>query len=201
MKKTIYDETLQAIGEKVIEKFHPQLMTSEIMFLFADDLGGYGGRFVLGRVRRANPVEKMLYKKISGVQKPLEFVVLLDFPSSVYASEDLVEIKSKILLRTIDHELCHIRVQKSEEGEEKKKLVGHDFEDFKDVIERWGILEFVQNNLGDELVERLGDLIATLNSKLNVIVNDLYGSSEEFLERCSKKFRMASDIQIQFLIK
>lgn len=39
----------------------------------------------------------------------------------------------------IDHELCHFSISQSEKGDTLKTILGHDVEEFHDIVSRWGL--------------------------------------------------------------
>lgn len=116
------------LANEIIEEYHPELAEFNIGFLFRSEAATSAGRMVLGQAAKA----------------PAKLAPFMDLDGIIWLAE--VEFLSFSPLQRralIDHELCHFEV--NDAGE--LTLRGHDIEEFKVIIERYGLwrtdLEFV----------------------------------------------------------
>ena len=117
------DEVL-ALAQEVIELYHPELTHGACAIGFIMRSGPpakSGGREVWGKCKKVGD-ELQPY-----IPDELDFVIIL----SEDAWAELGEDQKRALL---DHELCHIQL----DDKGNWKMRGHDFEEFVEVVHRWG---------------------------------------------------------------
>ena len=116
------EEVLTLAGE-LIEAYHDKLTGGAIGFIFREDIQMKGGKRVLGSAA-----------KVPAKVRPfvdLDFIITLD--ALFYRSASPLQRRA-----LIDHELCHLDYSE-EGGADVPKLVGHDFEEFRVIILRYGL--------------------------------------------------------------
>jgi predicted metallopeptidase len=107
------------IAEELIDKIHCHLQGYNIGFLFRSEAAVSKGRVVYAQVQLV----------------PAKLKPLLDYDVIIWVSEeDWNRMPLAHRKALIDHELCHIR-----KGDNGLTLVGHDVEEFSDVIKRHGM--------------------------------------------------------------
>lgn len=111
---------LLRLAQELITKYHPHLLEARVGFVFRETAQRTNGKEVLGAAQKMT--EKL---QVAGLD--------LDFIIWVSAADwtKMTIIQKQALL---DHELCHCLY---EDGE--ARIRPHDFEEFKEVIERWGL--------------------------------------------------------------
>lgn len=108
------------IAQELIRSYHPHLRECNIGFVLRDEAGTSGGKEVLAKV------SKVQEKIKPHLQEELDVLIVI--------AEDIwSKLNSTQRQAAIDHELCHIKL----DGD-GYKIVAHDFEEFKDVLDRWG---------------------------------------------------------------
>lgn len=127
---------IYSIMERLIQKFHPELMEAKIAlawnFSWKPDKDGH---LVLGKCKKAGDLEK-------SVPSPFDFIITLFKP---FWEDPAVSQDQMCAL--LDHELCHATARYDDEGEllrdEKGNIMyrtrKHDVEDFIEIIERYGV--------------------------------------------------------------
>lgn len=128
---------VHAIAEEVIDDHHPHLANAPIRYVFRDTASVSRGRVVLGRARKVSGLNAYLVGLVGRerVDPPADFFVL-----EIAADEwQRLDIKQRVAL--VDHELCHLWVEEPADPLEHRKLriVGHDVEEFTEVIQRHGL--------------------------------------------------------------
>lgn len=97
--------------------------SATIAYLSSDYAKTDKGRIVFGQC------EKVADKYKWGI--PADFTITLFKPN--------IEGKSDVVIeRILFHELLHVGIEFTAEGEEKYSVIPHDLEDFKECIDRWG---------------------------------------------------------------
>ena len=115
------DESVIRMAQEVIDEFHPDLEEARIGFLFRDPPQFSQGRMVLGKAKKDSAQDQALL--------PLDIIIWVAYD---YWGKAMPEQRRAL----IDHELCHCRYDSEEE---KASMVGHDVEEFLEVIERYGM--------------------------------------------------------------
>lgn len=127
MDKRVINEHYAEIGQDLIEH-EPMLehilhSEASIVYLSSEHKKKNGERLVLGQC------EKVAEKYKWGI--PADFTVTIFEPNIEGFSEEQLRI-------LILHELLHIEITYNNDGEEKYSCKGHDLEDFKLIIDRYG---------------------------------------------------------------
>lgn len=124
----VQSERYALIGRELIET-EPALAPlrgsgARIAFLSSDGKRTSNGRAVMGRCER--------------VPARFRWCVPYDFTVTVF--EPNVQTLDEFQLRTLLlHELLHAGVDVLEDGTERYRIVPHDVEDFREVVERFGL--------------------------------------------------------------
>lgn len=132
MSKVVFrecGEEVYTLMHELINEYHLNLRNAKIKCLFYDKARKHGGKVVLGTAESVSP--------------KFNYLTDIDFIISIYvgAWEVMAEQEKKALL---DHELSHCFIGEDKQGNPVYKTVPHDFEEFKDIIERYG---FWQDNI------------------------------------------------------
>ena len=122
------ESDLERLGEKVIAKY-PELnilgdTDCRIAYQYCD------------KAKRSNGCE--VYADTILVNDKLKQFINIDFLITFYMgnTEALDEDRMEILMY---HELCHVGYDPGKEGADRFRIIPHDVEDFKAVINKWGI--------------------------------------------------------------
>ena len=80
---------------------------------------------------------KTIYAECEKVQDKNKWAIPCDFTITVYEPNTVAftEDQMRILLF---HELLHVKIEFTEDGQEKYGIRPHDYEDFKEIIDRYG---------------------------------------------------------------
>ena len=127
MAKVVFkecDEDVYTLMHELINEYHSSLRNAEIKCLFYDKPKKHGGKIVLGDAEVVN--------------SKFSFLTGINFIISIFegAWAVMAEQEHKAL---VDHELHHCFVGEDKEGNPVYKIVPHDFEEFKEIIERYGL--------------------------------------------------------------
>jgi hypothetical protein len=130
MAKYEVSESLRDIAEKVIEENenlrHLAFELDRILFMYSDKNKISRGKTVYADTELVKPKyrEVMTY----------DFIITVYKPPTQYLSDEQME-------RLMYHELRHVGVEYTGDGEDDVKLsiVPHDVEDFREIINSWGI--------------------------------------------------------------
>ena len=117
------EEAQELADAEVIPQWHDDLRDAQIVFLFADKLPKKGGRDVLAKIRKSTPVERCL----AGA----DLILLI-------VEEEWTKHAKEWRLALLDHELCHVVAEWDDEGKVSYKIVAHDLEEFRAIVERHG---------------------------------------------------------------
>jgi hypothetical protein len=156
------------IAQRLIDLFHPQLAGARIEYVFVSEPPKQMGRELAGRARKVTGL--MAHLATPGSEGEPESFFCIEITKPKW---DLRPLKWKVAL--VDHELKHCDY---EDELDDLITVGHDEEDFDDIVERHGVwnegLENFINKLmkGDERKRRMiQQLIVELEAELKE--NDL----------------------------
>jgi len=108
---------------KVIHEYHPRLREARIGVLFRSTAGSRNGRLIIGQASTVS--EK--WNVVLGNVSRLDFIIWL---AKDWWDDASVDQRNAL----VDHELCHCYFD-----EWKPKILGHDIEEFAEVIERHGL--------------------------------------------------------------
>lgn len=127
MDKRVINEHYAEIGQELIQT-EPALehilnSNASIAYLSSEHKKKNGERYVYGQC------EKVAEKYKWGI--PADFTITIFEPNI----EGFTEEQLRIL---IFHELLHVGITYNDDGEEKYSTIGHDLEDFKLIIDRYG---------------------------------------------------------------
>ena len=107
------------LAQELVREYHPDLKEARIGFIFRETVSYSKGMPVLGHAQKTSEMMKVY----------LDFDFIIWIAADAYA--DLDENQRKAL---IDHELCHCTMVDG-----VASLVGHDIEEFQDIIKRHGL--------------------------------------------------------------
>lgn len=109
------------LAEEIINLYHTDLLDAKVGFLFRSEAQTSNGRVILGQASKVPP----------------KFKPLIDLDFIIWIAGDVWPNLSSIGRRAlIDHELCHCRY---DDTEEKATIRAHDFEEFQEIIDRYGL--------------------------------------------------------------
>lgn len=128
------DEGVYTSMHELINEFHLNLRNVETKCLFYDKPTKRSGKIVLGTAEVVSP--------------KFNYLTGIDFVISIYQGtwDIMVEEQRKALL---DHELCHCFVGEDKQGNPVYKIIPHDLEEFREIIERYGV-DWADNVLIDD---------------------------------------------------
>ena len=107
------------MAQELIDKYHHDLQSINIGFVFRDRNGTNRGRATLAACQKV----------------PAQLKPYLDYDFIIWISEQAWTVFSDKQRRAlVDHELCHARTDE----DEQPVLIGHDIEEFRVIIERYG---------------------------------------------------------------
>ena len=116
------DEEVINMAKDIIERYHEHLLPAKICYLFKEQATKSGNKVILGTAKKATAEVKLM--------TGFDFIVTLAYDMW----QTLNDVQRRAL---VDHELCHCTV--SEKGTEFKWAIRkHDFEDFLEIVERYG---------------------------------------------------------------
>jgi len=118
------DDEIVEIAEEMIKLYHPDAAYANICYLFRFGHSKAGGKVVLGTCTKQSEKLKILHG----------FDFIIEFAYDVW--EQLTDIQQKALIL---HELKHISIGEDKEGNIKLRLCKHDLEEFRDVVEIFGL--------------------------------------------------------------
>lgn len=143
MAKTMWREApeVKEIADRLIPEHHQEieLWMDEIRYVFRDKAQKSKGRVVLGKAHKVGGMACYLIHSATGDIN--EFGDQAEDMFVVEIAEDAWEtLTARQKEALVDHELCHfsIEIDEETEGEVIRKIVGHDVEEFRAVVERWG---------------------------------------------------------------
>lgn len=131
------------MAKDLIRQFHSHLAIKTLKFLFINKPITRKGRTVAATAEKISD-------KIRAISDGTDFLVTISAPVWVDLSDDLKQY-------VLDHELSHCFVEEKDDGEEKNKILPHDFEDFTDVIRRRGALTVE--------IQKLKEVLKKVNNK------------------------------------
>jgi hypothetical protein len=115
-------QTVLDLAQELIEEYHEHLLSAKIGFIFRDFAELQNGKRILGKASKISAKDK--------VYSELDFLIWL---ASDYW---LVEANEQQRRALLDHELCHCMF---DEETGTWKLRPHDFEEFREIVKRYGL--------------------------------------------------------------
>jgi predicted metallopeptidase len=144
-----WDEASQEvihIAEDLISQYHPWLKPLNICFVFRKEAQKSKGKQVLGQVSKV----------------PDKFHPFMEYDYMIWlAREEFEAMDLSDQTALIDHELCHIKLHDG-----AYTLVGHDFEEFYEIIQRYGLWDQRLQRIDRELTARQMSLGLKIESML-----------------------------------
>lgn len=118
------DDSIVKIAEELINLHHPDSAYANICFLFRAEHQKSGQKVVLGKCSKQSDKVKILHG----------FDFIIEFAHDIW--QELNDIQRQALIL---HELKHIELTEGKDGEVKLRLAKHDIEEFRDVVEIFGL--------------------------------------------------------------
>lgn len=143
---------VRTLAESIIAEHHPHLATASILYVMRYPSWKSKGNPVGGCARLATPFDRAALD-----DKALAFVITLN-------AEEWERLPLPTQTALLDHELCHCEYDFNKESDDDPLaaycIVGHDVEEFGDVIERHGLwtndLQQFADEVGRQLELQLG---------------------------------------------
>ena len=126
--------------DNVRAQYHEEIGGYDLGIYFVDTLGENMGRPVAAKIKKASGFEKHVTEH--------DLILFID-EHTWTGSHNKVAYKTAL----IDHELSHVGIETTDKGEKRLRIVGHEIEDFRAVIERHG-------DWANEWPKNYADLIA-----------------------------------------
>lgn len=128
---------VEAIAESLIEEVdrHRDLGKARIEYVFIDPTPKSKGRMVWGRARKITGLSAHL----AAATRPLRFREPAPFFVVEIAHDVWSTLDERQRRALVDHELCHLWVDETDDGELVLGTAGHDVEEFRGVIARHGL--------------------------------------------------------------
>jgi hypothetical protein len=128
-----YAPDVEKIAKELIREHHRHLTNVEIKFVFTDKIQKRAGKETWGTARKVGSLAAFLAGQDENDEQATFFVITITEPIWSYLPPE----KRRAL---VDHELCHCWIDLDDEGDHPKLiLVGHDLEEFIQVIQRHGL--------------------------------------------------------------
>lgn len=142
------------IANGLIEKVddHKPLNGVHIEFVWREKAPKSKGRLVLARARKVSGLNAFLANVSAGVPDRLANDDFFVVEVAVDTWERLTEDQRVAL---VDHELCHLHVDKDGDGSAVLSLRGHDLEEFAAIVERHGLWASDVATFGSAVAEQL----------------------------------------------
>ena len=117
------------ITKELVEKHHwPRLSEARIGLVMRSEAAASQGREMWAKVSKIDEKTQALMEAAGA--EPVDLLI--------WIAEDVwMRLGDEQRQALIDHELCHVQL-----GENGYKLVGHDFEEFKVILERYGLWNY-----------------------------------------------------------
>lgn len=170
----IYSEApnqVLSIAQEVIDSWHPHLKEARIGFIFRDEAAKSKGKTVFATARKP----------------PGWLIVFEDYDFIIEIAEDIwKDLTSKRRLALIDHELCHCIYDDGKAG-----IMGHDFEEFTQIIERHGLWNYDLLTAGPKFMEATQlelPTIETKDGKVSAISPEIMDSAKKLKDDFGAEF-------------
>jgi predicted metallopeptidase len=148
-------------AERIIRIYHSEFMGHiSIAFVFRSEAAYSGGMTILAKCAKVQP----------------KLRPYLDYDIIIWIAEDEYEkLSSEQRDALIDHELCHIKYNISDE---KIFLRGHDFEEFYGIIQRYGFWNKSLHHLATQAGQLRLPISATAVDAAQALVKSVSGNVE-----------------------
>lgn len=167
----------EAIATILIPVFHSHLRPKRFAFLWKEEMARRGST-VLGKAATASGQVKFFGE--------VDYVLVFN-----WVAWGQLTPRQRVAL--VDHELLHCAVDPEND---KPKLRGHDVEEFRDIIERWGLWKPDLKEFGDAVIEcTQGDLFGsdraeeTVETHAGKKLDNIMGGVLDAVERGAMKSR------------
>lgn len=127
-----YAPEVESIARELISEHHRHLVNCNIRYLFTDKTQKRAGKEVWGTARKISSMSAFLAGEDDPEGNNAFFVMTVSEPVWSFLSPE----RRRAL---VDHELCHMYVDIDDNGAAKLILLGHDLEEFVQVIQRHGL--------------------------------------------------------------
>lgn len=140
------------IGSDLIEKYHPHLKGRRVEFLYSAKAKKTNGKTALGWAEVVSGLAA--YFGQDGAERESEIGQPF-FCITIWTDAWFYILSQKQRVALVDHDLCHLQVEEKYNKlgiltETNFKLIGHDLEEFADVVKRHGVwLEDIQKLLDE----------------------------------------------------
>jgi len=108
------------LAQSLIRQYHPDLLDARLGFVFQDKAGLSGGFLIYAQTSKVSPAFQAAGLELDFLVK-IAFDIWCGFTSDQRAA-------------LIDHQLCHCKYEA-----DATSLLGHDIEEFKVIIDRYGL--------------------------------------------------------------
>lgn len=126
---------VRRIAERVIAEHHDHLRSTRIEYLFRSEASKAGGKIVLGKARLIKGLEALLATPDIVEDDPDATSESLAFFAIEVAHDAWLLLSQKQRAALVDHELCHCRIEDTEDGP-VLRIAAHDIEEFSEVFKR-----------------------------------------------------------------
>lgn len=125
------------IADDLIADHHPDLAELEIRYIFREPAAKSKGKVVYGKARKVTGLNAYLgqgYKDHEPVADRDDTFLVVEI-----AADEWLTLTPAQRIALVDHELCHFTVEYDDDGNRAVNVVGHDLEEFRDVVARHGL--------------------------------------------------------------
>jgi hypothetical protein len=144
------DPSVISTAQEIIQKYHPDLMEALIGFVFRSEAGKSLNKFI---VAKACKVDRKLRPFLDD---DYHFFIWID-------QETWERISTEQRQALIDHELCHCTMLDME-----PKFRAHDIEEFRVILDRWGLWNYDLVSSQKELLKASRQLTLPLDESPRV---------------------------------
>lgn len=121
------------LADSIIEQHHKHLKHARILYVASTGTTTKGGKEVLAKTTKLSGLPRWLtdYQEERG--EPYDFVI-------TFYADAWSRLTPEQQIALVDHELCHIvEGEEDLDGNPTFRLVGHDVEEFSEIIQRHGL--------------------------------------------------------------
>lgn len=168
-----------AIGRVLVCSIHRHLRSREIGYVYRQKMER-NGKTTLGKASKVG--SKLAYFS------NLEFLIEINWQAWA-----VLTARQRIAL--VDHELCHLGIEDTDEGE-KLLMIPHDLEEFGSIVQRWGMWQPDVANFAKALQQ--GDLFADPTGDvpgLQSTVTMQFGDNEPITMTSERLSRVAAGLK------
>lgn len=159
----------QALGEELIPKYHPHLVTVRVEYVFNEAPMKTKGKELLARAKKKSGLDAFLFAPPTEDEPKPFFVIEIN-----KQAWDVLNKKQKRAL--VDHELCHCLW----DVEKGLYMRTHDVEEFSEIIKRHGLWQPDVQLFAEIAVKHVKQLELPIETKESVkVIKAPNGQSEE----------------------